>query len=498
MRRNLDLGTMNNKRLFLRKSIHAHLETPDEEKHTLRRHLTGLQLAAIGVGAIIGAGIFVITGQAAAIYAGPGVVISFMIAALVCLFTGLCYAELASMIPASGGSYAYAYVALGEFPAWIVGWAITAQCLISVSTVSVGWAGYFVSFLQDFGIHLSESFTKAPLTYTTDSGWMWSGALVNLPALFLIVLVGVFVSVGIRAAARFNNLMVVTKLCAIVLFIVLGIPYIQADNLIPLIPDNTGLFGQFGWSGILRASGLVFFAYIGFDTVATLAQEAVHPQKDLPRGILGSLGLSTLAYILTALVLTGVVSYKLLNVPDPMSVALNAMGPAFVWLKFIVKLAILAGLASVVLVQLLGLTRVVYAISRDGLLPPAFGRVHQGTKTPLFASIVTALISMSAAAFLPINVLGELVSIMTLFLFAIVCLGVLVLRSTHPKHERRFTVPLVPWIPILGSAACLAQMCFFPLMTWVQWAGWILVGVAVYFSYGVHHSKLWRRLKSSR
>lgn len=488
---------MKNKRIFLRKSIQAHLHTLDEAKHALKRHLSGVQLAAIGVGAIIGAGIFVITGQAAAIYAGPGIVISFALAAFVCFLTGLCYAELASMIPSSGGSYSYAYVALGEFPAWIVGWAILAQCLISISTVSVGWAGYFVSFVRDFGLVLGDSWTKAPLLYTTESGWHSSGAWINLPALFLIVLVGIFVSVGIRAAARFNSLMVVTKLSAIVLFIVLGIPYIQSENLTPLIPDNTGIFGQFGWSGILRASGLVFFAYIGFDTVATLAQEAIRPQADLPRGILGSLGLSTLAYILTALVLTGVVSYKLLNVPDPMSVALNAMGPAFVWLKFIVKLAILAGLASVVLVQLLGLTRVIYAISQDGLLPKAFGEIHHKTKTPLFASCVTALISMIAAAFLPINVLGELVSMMTLFIFAMVAGAVLVLRKTHATHERPFKVPCVPWVPLLAAAACLVQMCFFPLMTWIQWVGWMVVGFLLYFFYGIRCSKLWQRRSPS-
>ncbi|MBI3508981.1 MAG: amino acid permease, partial [Chlamydiia bacterium] len=455
---------MQKKGLFLRKAFHSKVEELGSEHHEFKRHLGGFHLTAIGIGAIIGAGIFVITGQAAATYAGPAIFISFIIAAIICLFAGLCYAELASLIPIGGGSYSYAYVALGEFPAWIVGVAITAQYLVSASTVAVGWSGYFVSLLRDFGLTVSPFFANAPFLYDPGTGWHWSGSFINLPAIFIVGLVGFCISVGISAVARFNNLMVIIKLSAILLFLLLGIPHITPSNWVPFIPENTGVFGQFGWSGILRASGLVFFAYLGFDTVSSLAQDAKNPQRDLPRGILGSLFICTAAYILTSLVLTGVVSYTKLGVADPMSVALNALGPTFFWLKFIVKIAIVAGLASVVLVQLLGQTRIFYSIGKDGLLPSAFCKVHPKLKTPLFSSIFTGIVSLVIAGLFPINILGELVSLTTLFLYAIVCFGVLVMRRRHPELKRPFKVPLVPLIPILGILTCVGQMCFLDLV----------------------------------
>lgn len=481
------------KGFFIRKPLHAKsAELDGEQKGGLKRHLGSLQLIAIGIGAIIGAGIFVITGQAAAEFAGPGVVLSFLVAFVICLFAGLCYAELSAMIPVAGGSYSYAYAAMGEFPAWIVGWALTAQYLISLSTVSVGWGGYFTSLMRDFHIEMSSIWTHAPVTYSAAEGWGWSGAIFNLPAACLVAFVGILISIGIKAATHFNNIMVVIKLSTIVLFILLGIPHIQTANWSPFIPDNTGLFGQFGWSGVLRASGLVFFAYIGFDTVATLAQEAKRPQKDLPRGILGSLGICTIAYILTSLVLTGVASYTLLGVPDPMTVALDAMGPHFFWLAFIVKIAILAGLASVVLVQAMGQTRVFYAISKDGLIPSAFSKLSSKSQTPLFATFITALLALLLAGLLPISVLGELVSVTTLFIFAIVCLGVWILRIRHPEFERPFKVPFVPWIPFMGMVACLLQMSFMPAVTWAQLAAWLTIGLIVYFTYGFRRSVLRR------
>lgn len=475
--------------LFIRKPIKGHFEE-GQEKHGLKRHLKAYHLAAIGVGAIIGAGIFVITGQAAADYAGPSIVISFIIAAIICIFAGLCYAELSSLIPIAGGSYSYSYVAMGEFPAWIVGWAVIAQYLISASTVAVGWSGYCVSLLRDMGFRISDAFSHAPLTYSAKNGWGFSGALLNVPAMILIVLVTIFISMGIKAAARFNSIMVATKLSVIVLFIIIGIPHIHLENWTPFIPQNTGVFGEFGWSGILRAAGLVFFAYIGFDTVSTLAQEAVHPQKDLPRGILGSLGIATVAYIITALVLTGVASYTLLGVPDPISVGLRAMGPKFFWISFIVKLAILAGLASVVLVQLLGQTRVFFAIGKDRLLPAAFCKISPKTQTPIFSSVITGLIALVISGLFPINILGELVSMTTLFIFTIVCLGVLLLRYKHPEIHRPFKVPLVPFIPLAGIVACIAQMAFLPPVTWLQLFCWLLIGLAVYFAYSIRHSKI--------
>jgi APA family basic amino acid/polyamine antiporter len=462
----------------------------NEEKHGLHRHLKGIHLIAIGIGAIIGAGIFVVTGQAAALYAGPAIVISFCLAAIICTFAGLCYAELASLIPIAGGSYSYSYFALGELPAWIVGWAVSGQYLVSASTVAVGWSGYFVSLFKDFGSFFSGNWIGPPLSYMPDTGWHWTGATLNLPAVLLVIFLGGMISIGIRAAAHFNNVMVVVKLCTVVLFIILGIPYINTDNWVPFIPENTGHFGQFGWSGILRGTGIVFFAYIGFDTVSTLAQDSVSPQKDIPRGILGSLVVCTIGYIITSLVLVGVVHYNLLDVPDPMAVALQAMGSKFFWFKFIVKFAILAGLTTVVLVQMLGQSRMFLAMSRDGLLPPAFGSIHPKSKTPLFSSLITTLIIASIAGIFSIEVLVQIVSITTLFLFAIVCLGVLVLRRTHPEFHRSFKVPFVPIVPLLGILICVGQMCMLPLTTWIQLLSWLSLGLITYFGYSARHSKV--------
>ena len=478
------------KSLFRRKTIKSTFVDLEQGEHGLRRHLNGIHLTTIGIGAIIGAGIFVITGQAAALYAGPSLVLSFCIAAIICTLTGLCYAELSSMIPVSGGSYSYSYVALGELPAWIIGWAVIGQYIISASTVAVGWSGYFVSFFKDFSWHLSETYSRAPITYSADAGWHWSGALVNLPAVVLVLCLGLLIAVGIRAAAHFNNVMVVIKLCTIVLFIVIGIPYIHSENWIPFIPENTGVFGEFGWSGILRASGLVFFAYIGFDTVATLAQDAIHPQKNIPRGILGSLCICTIAYIVTALVLTGVVNYTSLNVPDPMAVALKAMGQKVFWMQFAIKIAILAGLTTVVLVQMLGQSRMFLAISNDGLLPKAFSKVHPKTRTPIFGTWVTAIVCMIIGGLFSVEILAQFVSITTLLIFAIVCLGVLVLRRTHPEFPRTFKVPFVPLIPGLGILTCVAQMGMLPLVTWAQLIGWMAVGLIIYFTYSIHHSHI--------
>jgi len=478
------------KGLFLRKPMQAQFVELDEEHHGLKRHLNAFQLTAIGIGAIIGAGIFVVTGQAAAQFAGPGIALSFVIAAFICTLAGLCYAELSALIPVAGGSYSYSYVSMGELPAWIVCWAITAQYLISAATVAVGWSGYFVSFLSDFGIVLPSIWTQAPFIYDSVNGWQTSGALFNIPALAVVLCLGTLILVGVRAAAYFNNIMVITKLCTILFFIVMGAFYIKGENWIPFIPENTGVFGEFGWSGIFRAAGLVFFAYIGFDTIATLAQDSINPQKDLPRGILGSLFICTIAYIATALVLTGVVSYTLLNVPDPMSVALSVMGPQFFWLKLIVKIAILAGLFTVVLVQMLGQTRVFLAASKDGLLPPAFSRLHPKLRTPVFSTLVTLLITTLISGLFSVEILGSLVSMSTLFIFSIVCLGVLILRYTHPEFKRPFKVPFVPFVPLAGILVCLAQMLVLPFVTWIQLLVWLFLGGVIYFVYGIQHSKL--------
>lgn len=477
-------------RLFQRKTLHDPSFLHEEEGQGLKRHLGWFQLIVIGIGAIIGAGIFVITGTAAADYAGPAILLSFIVAALICVVTGLCYAELATMIPVAGGAYAYAYVALGEFVAWTMGWLITGQYLFSLSTVAVGWSGYFRSFLRDWNIQIPTSCCMTPFHYDVAAGWSWSGSYVDLPAVLLVLFIGLMVSIGIRAAARMNSIMVAIKLAVIVVFILVGIPHIDASNWTPFIPENTGVFGEYGLSGVLRAAGLVFFAYLGFDTVATLAQDAKNPQKDLPRGILGSLGISAIAYIIIAGVLTGVVSYTQLGVADPMAVALNAMGPSFFWIAVGVKIAILAGLASVVLVQLLGQTRIFLAVSKDGLLPMGLAKIHPATQTPLVGTLITTAIIAAMAALFPVEILGQLVSILTLFIFGFVCLAVLILRKSHPKASRSFKVPFVPILPFIGVLICLGQMLALPLVTWIQMFIWLGLGALIYFAYGMRHSKL--------
>ncbi len=476
--------------LFIRKSIRAPALETEGEPQEMKRHLSALNLTAIGIGSIIGAGIFVITGTAAADYAGPGIILSFILAAIVCALAGLCYAELSSMIPISGGAYSYSYVSLGEFPAWLVGWSILAQYLFTASTVAVGWSGYLASLLKDFNIALPEFLTTSPITYSGDTGWGFSGSLLNLPAVFMVSCIGFLISSGLKAATRFNNIMVVIKLSTIALFIALGVSFIQWDNLTPLIPKNKGTFGEFGISGILRGTSIVFFAYTGFDLIATLAQETVNPQKALPRGILGSLGICALAYIATSLVLVGVVSYKLLGVPDPMAVALNAMGSGLGWIKFIVKVAIIAGLSTVALGNLLAQSRVFFAMGKDGLLPTAFSNLHKKSKTPFFSSVAASSICLVISGIFPVSILGNLVSMSTLFIFGIVCLGVLLLRYKHPEIHRPFKVPLVPLVPIAGILGCLASMAFLPVDTWIQLAIWLAIGLATYFAYGVKHSKL--------
>lgn len=484
---------MRGRNLFVRKPIDAGADDTQSEageKQGLKRHLGSVQLTSIGIGAIIGAGIFVLTGQAAAFYAGPGVLFSFMIAAIVCVFAGLCYAELASFIPASGGSYSYAYAALGELPAWIIGWSTLIQYLASACTVAIGWSSYFASLLKDFNIYLPEMFIRAPLVYGPDMGWQWSGAFFNVPAVAIIVLLGIMISLGLKAATTLNNVMVVVKLSVIVLFVVFGAFYVVPGNWFPIIPENTGVFGEFGWSGVLRGAGLVFFAYNGFDTVATLAQDSKNPQKTIPIGMLGSLAVSTFAYILMVLVLTGVVSYTTLGVADPISVVLNAMGPKFIWFGFVVKFAILAALTSVVLAVLIAQTRVFFTMSRDGLIPARVAKIHPRTHTPVFATWIIVALAVVIAGFLPADMLGQLVSLAVLTAFVLMCLGVLILRYTHPNVHRPFKVPFMPYIPLLAIAACLGQTLFLPLTIWVQFFVWTLLGLCIYFTFGVKHSKM--------
>ncbi|HOM64145.1 MAG TPA: amino acid permease [Dysgonamonadaceae bacterium] len=475
------------KDLIARKSLYQINQQAQED--SLKRHLDLTNIVLLGIGAIIGAGIFVLTGTAAALHAGPAISISFIISAFGCLLAGLCYAEFASMLPVSGSAYTYGYATLGEFVAWIIGWDLILEYLFGSATVAVGWSGYVISFLNDFGIHLPATICQSPFAYGPD-GWYQTGAIINFPAVFIIALMTTLLVIGIKESARFNNIIVIVKVGVILLFVGFGISYIDVENWKPFLPENTGKFSEFGWTGVLTGAAVVFFAYIGFDAVSTTAQEAVNPQRDLPKGILLSLAVCTLLYVTVSLVMTGIVKYTELNVPAPIAVAIDATGKGLAWLSPFIKIGAIAGLSSVVMVLLLGQSRVFYSMAHDGLLWKSFAKTHPKYKTPYLTSIVTGLFAALFAGFLPIGLLGELVSIGTLLAFVIVCLGLIVLRKKEPDAPRAFRTPWVPFVPVLGALICLAQMAALPKDTWIRLIGWMLIGFVIYFSYGRRHSKV--------
>ncbi|HEY0281370.1 MAG TPA: amino acid permease [Rhizomicrobium sp.] len=459
------------------------------EVHDLNPTLGRLHLIALGIGAIIGAGIFVITGHAAASYAGPGVMISFAIAGLGCLFAGLCYAEYASMIPVAGSAYTYTYATLGRFMAWFIGWNLVLEYLAAGSTVAVGWSGYFNDFMtKQMHVAIPPEFTAAPFAVHGFHDFVSTGAFFNLPAVVLIALVTTLLIVGIHLSANFNNLMVAVKLCIVVLVIAAGLPYVVGANHTPFIPDNTGTFGQFGWTGVFRATGVIFFAYIGFDAVSVAAQEAKNPKRDVPIGILGSLLICTVLYMLMSYVLTGLASYTTLNVAHPVSMAVAAL-PGTAWLAPIVNIGAIVGLASVVLVLLLGQSRIFYAMSRDGMIPPLFSNIHPTFRTPWRGSIITGIFCALLAGLLPLDILGELVSIGTLLAFVIVCFGVMVLRITRPNAKRPFRTPFVWIFAPLGIGMCAFMMFFLPFDTWLRLLVWTIIGTLIYFGYSVRHAR---------
>jgi APA family basic amino acid/polyamine antiporter len=479
-------------------------EAPFVEEHELRRALGPLHLVGLGIGAVIGAGIFVITGHAAASYAGPAVVISFAIAGLGCLFAGLCYAEYASMIPVAGSAYTYTYATLGRFMGWFIGWNLVLEYLAAGSTVAVGWSGYLNDFLRSLGVTIPARFASSPLCVATDSHCPiydpgagaidalhhigFTGAMFNLPAVLLIAGVTVILMVGVHISANFNNLMVAIKLAIVLLVIVVGLPYVVPGNHAPFIPPNEGEWGHFGWSGVLRATGVIFFAYIGFDAVSVAAQEARNLQRDMPIGILGSLLICTLLYILMSYVLTGLANYGTLDVPHPVSMAAQAL-PETAWLAPIINVGAIIGLASVVLVLILGQSRIFYAMSRDGMIPALFSAVHPRFQTPWKGTLVTGVCAAVLAGLLPLDILGELVSIGTLLAFVIVCVGVMVLRVRHPGIRRPFRTPVVWLVSPLGALMCGAMMIWLPADTWARLVVWTVIGLVIYFAYGVRHAR---------
>ena len=483
--------------LFVRKPMNVLLDEARETgSHTLKKTLGAGGLVALGIGAIIGAGLFSITGMAAANHAGPAISISFVVAALGCLFAGLCYAEFASMIPVAGSAYTYSYATMGEFLAWIIGWDLVLEYAVGAATVAISWSRYLVRFLEGFDVVLPQALTVGP----------WDGGVINVPAVFIVVLMSLLLIKGTRESATVNGIIVGLKITVVLVFIILGWQYINNDNYNPYLipatePGHEGFFDH-GWGGIVRAAAIVFFAYIGFDAVSTAAQEAKNPKRDMPIGILGSLIICTILYILFAHVMTGVASYTAFAGKDgiaPVAVAIDQMGsadasgvvqPDYPWLNRAILVAILAGYASVILVMLMGQSRVFFSMSKDGLIPKIFSAVNPKTQTPAKNNLLFMLFVSVFAAFVPARVVGEMTSIGTLFAFILVCIGVWVMRRKMPDVPRSFKTPLVPLVPILGIAVCLFMMVFLPMDTWIRLLVWMLIGLDIYLVYGAKNSHL--------
>lgn len=476
-------------RLFKKKDIATVLSESASDNNGLKRSLTATNLVALGIGAIVGTGIFVITGTAAANYAGPALTISFIISAIGCVMAGLCYAEFAAMIPVAGSVYSYSYTTMGEILAWFIGWILILEYLFACSSVAVGWSGYVISLIQDIGIHLPTSISGATFNHLPNGDWVWTGSIINFPAVFIVAFVSSLLIGGIRQSAWINNVIVVIKVTVILLFIGFGLSYIDTANWHPYIPQNTGEFGHFGWSGILRGAGVVFYAFLGFDALSTAAQEARNPQKDMPKGILFSLLICAILYVSVTAVLTGIVHYSELDVAAPIALAIDRAS-GLGWLSPLIKIGAVAGLSSVILVMMLGQSRIYYAISKDGLLPKFFSKVNKKHHVPQNATVFACIITGVFAGLFPLHVLSELVSIGTLMAFTIVCISILILRKTEPNLKRPFRTPLVPFVPILGAAICILQMVSLPWNTWLRLIGWTVLGAIIYFAYGLKHSKL--------
>ncbi len=488
-------------RLILRKTVEQ--VQRESETSTLKRTLGPWNLVFLGIGCIIGAGIFVRTGNAAALHAGPAVLISFLVAGIVCGLAGLCYAELSSTLPVSGSAYTYSYTTVGEFAAWIMGGLLLLEYGLAASVVAVGWSGYVVSLLRDYGMAIPPELTGPYGHALVREGVAVLGAdgspvitLFNLPAFLICVALAGLLVIGVSESAKVNNIIVAIKATVIIAFIIICGWYVIQHfdtlkaNWDPFIPPASGKDGEFGWGGIFRASSIVFFAYIGFEAVSTAGQESKNPKRDMPFGIIGSLVICTVLYILVSIVMTLIVNYKMLNVPDPVAVAVDALGPAWGWFAKTVKLGAIIGLTSVILVLMYGQTRIFYTMARDGLLPKIFATVHPKFHTPWINTILVGLITAVAAAFFDINTLGDMTSVGTLAAFGIVCMAVIWLRRTHPEIPRGFRVPLYPVIPVLGIISCFALIFTVETRVLVFFGWYVLGSIVLYFAYGIRNSRL--------
>lgn len=473
--------------VFRRKSV-TQLQADALTDDRLKRALGATNLTALGIGAIIGTGIFVLTGTVAAQNAGPAVILSFVLAGVASIFAALCYSEFASLVPMAGSAYTYGYATLGEVFAWIIGWDLILEYALGAVTVSIGWSGYVVSFLHDIGIHIPPQISAARGTLITLADGTQVAAIFNLPAVIIIAIVTVLLVIGIRESARVNNVIVFVKVGVVLLFIVAAAHAINSANWHPFIPANTGVRENFGWSGVVSGAGVVFFAYIGFDAVSTAAQEAKNPQRDMPIGIIGSLLICTVLYILVSGIATGVMSYRDLDVPDPIAVVADHAGMG--WMSSLIKLGAIAGLSSVILVMLLGQSRIFWTMADDGLLPPFVSRVHPRFRTPWITSILTGIGVAIVSALFTVREAGSLVSIGTLLAFVIVSIGVLVLRIREPELPRTFKTPAVWIVAPLGALSALYLMWFLPWRTWERLIIWFVIGMVIYFLYGVRRSKL--------
>ena len=462
-------------------------EAAETGSGTLKRTLSSFNLVTMGIGAIIGAGLFSLTGLAAANNAGPAVTISFVIGAIGCAFAGLCYAEFASMIPIAGSAYTYSYATMGEFTAWIIGWDLVLEYALGAATVSISWSQYLTKFLHFFNIQIPPQLTMSPWETSTLADGTIVHGMMNLPAVFIIVCLSLLLIRGTRESAFVNNLLVVLKVAVVLVFIAVGWGFINPANHTPYIPANTGKFGEFGWSGILRGAGVVFFAFIGFDAVSTAAQEAKDPKRGMPIGIIGSLLVCTVLYVLFSHVMTGVANYtEFRESAAPVAVAI-AKTP-YGWLQQSIIVAILAGYSSVILVMLMGQSRIFYTMAKDGLIPKTFSAVHKKFQTPYKSNLLFAVFVSLFAAFVPVRVVGEMVSIGTLFAFVLLCVGVMVMRKSDPNTPRPFRTPWVPFVPLAGIIICVVMMVSLPLDTWIRLAVWMAIGLLVYFLYSKKHS----------